>query len=149
MAVLQADSTRNVAALLRGKINGRRAITERGDMRDALCEGLPFGTLEAPAHAGGCTKESLTGVISFGPRTLTRRKAQRILNAVESDRLFRLARVTQMAVHTLGSLEKPRHWLDRPNKALSGETPLSLLDTDIEARQVETILGRIDHGIFS
>ena len=118
-------------------------------MRDALREGLPFGALEAFAHALGCTKESFTGVIGIAPRTLARRKAQRILNAVESDRLYRLARVTQMAVHTLRSLEKAKHWLDRPNRGLSGETPLSLLDTDIGARQVETILGRIYHGIFS
>ena len=149
MAVLQTDSTPNVAALLRGKITLKRAITGSGDMRDSLREGLPFGTLEAVAHALGCTKESLTGVIGIAHRTLTRRKAQRILNAVESDRLYRPARATQTAVHTLGSLEKARHWFDRPNRALSGETPLSLLDTDIGARQVATILGRIDHRIFS
>ena len=149
MASIQEDSTQNVAALLNGKKTLKRAITERGDMRDALREGLPFGALEAFAHALDFTKESLTGGIGIAPPTLARRKAQRILNAVESDRLYRLARVTQMAVHTLRSLEKAKHWLDRPNRTLSGETPLSLLDTDIGARQVETILGRIDHGIFS
>jgi uncharacterized protein (DUF2384 family) len=32
---------------------------------------------------------------------------------------------------------------------LNGELPIRLLDTDVGARQVEDILGRIEHGIVS
>jgi putative toxin-antitoxin system antitoxin component (TIGR02293 family) len=80
---------------------------------------------------------------------LARRKDKRTLNPVESDRLYRLARVALMAIEVLGSHEKAKQWLERPNRALGGETPLSLLDTDIGARQVEAVLGRIEHGVFS
>ena len=67
----------------------------------------------------------------------------------ESDRLSHLARVTIMAMQILGTQEKAKQWLERPNRALGGEVPLHLLDTDIGARQVEAVLGRIDYGIFS
>jgi putative toxin-antitoxin system antitoxin component (TIGR02293 family) len=40
-------------------------------------------------------------------------------------------------------------WLRRPNRALNGESPIHLLDTDVGARQVEDVLGRITHGIVS
>jgi uncharacterized protein (DUF2384 family) len=40
-------------------------------------------------------------------------------------------------------------WLQRPNRALNGELPIRLLDTDIGARQVEDILGKIEHGNVS
>jgi uncharacterized protein (DUF2384 family) len=38
----------------------------------------------------------------------------------------------------------PYRWI---RVALAGESPLDLLDTDEGAREVETLLGRIAHGI--
>jgi putative toxin-antitoxin system antitoxin component (TIGR02293 family) len=40
-------------------------------------------------------------------------------------------------------------WLRRPNRALNGEVAIQLLATDLGAREVETILGRTEHGIVS
>jgi putative toxin-antitoxin system antitoxin component (TIGR02293 family) len=45
--------------------------------------------------------------------------------------------------------EAALHWLKSPNSALSGATPLSLLDTDIGAESVLDTLGRIEHGVFA
>jgi len=39
-------------------------------------------------------------------------------------------------------------WLRRPNRALN-EVAIQLLDTDLGAREVETILGPTEHGIVS
>lgn len=88
-------------------------------------------------------------VLAIPLRTLTRRKAERRLRPEESDRLVRLARILAQAVDVLGSTEKASQWLQRPNRALGGETPLSLLDTDLGSRQVEEVLGRIEHGVYS
>jgi putative toxin-antitoxin system antitoxin component (TIGR02293 family) len=52
------------------------------------------------------------------------------------------------AIRLLGSRDKAAHWLRTANRALDGTTPLSFLDTDIGARQVSEILGRIEHGIY-
>ena len=49
-------------------------------------------------------------------------------------------------------LHLPGHaarWLRRPNRALNGELPIDLLDTDVGARQIEDVLGRIAHGVVS
>ena len=40
-------------------------------------------------------------------------------------------------------------WLSRANRALGGAIPLELLDSDLGAIQVEQILGRISHGVYS
>jgi len=61
----------------------------------------------------------------------------------------RLAHISQLAAQTLGSVETARVWLGRANRALGGNTPLSLLDTEIGARQVEEVLARIDSGMYS
>ena len=48
-----------------------------------------------------------------------------------------------------GSIDKARVWLKSPNRALGGEVPLDLLDTEIGAHQVEDVLLRLNYGIFS
>jgi putative toxin-antitoxin system antitoxin component (TIGR02293 family) len=67
----------------------------------------------------------------------------------ESDLLARLARIHDFAVEVLGNHDKARKWLRTPNRALKDHVPLELLRTDYGARIVESILGRIEHGIFS
>jgi uncharacterized protein (DUF2384 family) len=51
------------------------------------------------------------------------------------------------AAETFGDPDKALVWLRRENGRLDGQTPLSLADTDLGARSVETLLGRIDHGL--
>ena len=64
----------------------------------------------------------------------------------ESDRLYRLARIVALAKHYLGNEEAAHRWLKRPNRALGGRTPLALIDTELGARAVENVLGRIAYG---
>lgn len=66
-----------------------------------------------------------------------------------SDQSERVARIIAKAVEVLGSLEHAQAWLKSPNRALGGEVPLDLLDTEIGARQVDEILIRLDFGMFS
>jgi putative toxin-antitoxin system antitoxin component (TIGR02293 family) len=39
-------------------------------------------------------------------------------------------------------------WLRRPQPALGGRVPLDLLVTQAGAEEVETLLRRIDHGVY-
>ena len=89
-----------------------------------------------------------TGPLSRA-RTLARRKKERRLRADESDRLLRLARVAAVAEDVLGTREHAGRWLQKPNRALGDVTPLDLLDTDLGAEEIVSILGRIEHGVYS
>ena len=71
------------------------------------------------------------------------------MTAAESDRAVRLARVDTHAVEMLGEASTAAGWLNTPNRALGGEKPLDLLDTDVGARMVENVLGRIAYGVYS
>ena len=53
------------------------------------------------------------------------------------------------ALEVLGEKEAARHWFKTSNKALGGRSPLEFADTEPGAREVEELLGRIEHGIFS
>ena len=81
------------------------------------------------------------------PRTLGRRKNTLTLD--ESDKVQRLERVLKHAIRVLGESEKANRWLRKPNRALDGSIPIELLISETGARQVEEILGRIEHGMFS
>ncbi len=67
---------------------------------------------------------------------------------MELDRLFLLARVVAHAIEVFETSELARDWLETENRALGGQKPRALLNTDAGAREVEDVLGRIEHGIF-
>jgi len=92
------------------------------------------------------TAESL----GLAHRTIARRLQERqLLDPEESERVVRLARVLAEASDVLGDLEKARRWLLKRNRALGGEIPVRLLDTDIGTNAVLDELGRIEHGVFA
>jgi putative toxin-antitoxin system antitoxin component (TIGR02293 family) len=127
----------------------RLRATNVAELRDAVRKGLPFSAFEAVSKHLEITPQHITAVLGIPPRTIARRKAARHLTPQESDRLYRLARAISQAVEVLGTIDKARVWLKTPNRALGGEAPLDLLDTDIGARQVEEVLLRLNYGIFS
>lgn len=124
-------------------------VTNPAELRDAVRQGLPFSALEELTRQLEISPQQCSAVLGIPPRTVARRKEARQLNPQESDRLYRVARAASQAVAVLGSLDKARLWLKAPNRALGGDRPLDLLDTEIGARQVEDILLRLNYGIFS
>ena len=111
--------------------------------------GLPYASLEAVMVKFGLARGEAASALHLPQRTIARRKKERKLRADESDRLLRLARLGAQAAYVLGSEEKAARWLRRPNRALGNEVPLELLESDIGARQVEEVLGRIEHGVYN
>lgn len=55
----------------------------------------------------------------------------------------------QHALAVFGTAEKALTWLSRPNRALRGRTPVSLLTSRSGAKRVQVVLGRIQHGVYS
>ena len=127
----------------------RLRATKANELRDAVRRGLPFSTMETLSNQLELSPQQCSEVLAIPARTFARRKENKQLNPQESDRLYRVARAASQAVEVLGSLDKARLWLKTPNRALSCEPPLDLLDTEIGARQVEEVLLRLNYGIFS
>ena len=110
--------------------------------------GLPWAAFEALVAALAVSQTELAAMLHIKSRTLNRRKASGRLEAMESDRVYRLARVVAHAVEVFESAERARDWLATNNRALGSQPPLTLLDTDVGVREVDDVLGRIEHGIF-
>lgn len=127
----------------------RRTTPTSVQLRDRIKEGLPFSSLESVRERLQLSVPEAASVLQMPARTLARRRSARKLAADESDRLYRLARIAAHAVDVFGSEAKASEWLRRDNRALNQEPPIRLLDTDVGARQVEDLLGRIEHGALS
>lgn len=108
--------------------------------------GLPVGTIQFVLDSGRLSLNEIDRIV-LPRKTLAHRRKLGTLTPEQSDRLVRVARVIADAEETFGSQAKAGLWLRRPSIALAGERPLELLDTDEGAREVETLLGRIAHGI--
>lgn len=110
--------------------------------------GLGYGAFEHFRRHGAFDAVELAGLVNIPLRTLARRRAAGRLEPDESDRLVRLARVFAQAVSLFeGDAAEARRWLATPLPVLGGEAPLRAATTDPGAREVEALIGRLEHGI--
>lgn len=72
-----------------------------------------------------------------------------LLGPVESDRLLRLREVLEHAKAVFDTDKDASAWFAKPNRALSGDTPSSLMDTDAGVHQVDDVLTRLEFGVYA
>jgi putative toxin-antitoxin system antitoxin component (TIGR02293 family) len=140
------DSTLGALEVVGGAAVVGGKITAEIDIVRLVRRGLPVDAVQFVLDSGRLTLAELDRLV-LPRKTLANRRKLGTLTAEQSDRLVRVARVLAAAEETFGDREKASAWLRRPTTALAGECPLELLDTDEGARAVETLLGRISHGI--
>jgi len=116
----------------------------------AVRAGLPIKRLDEFQRRSGLPWNCLLQVLHLPPRTLARRRKAGRLSAGESDRLVRIAQVFERAADLLqGDRVSAMAWFLGPCRALGGETPLTVAGTEIGTAQVDQLLGRLEHGVFS
>lgn len=115
----------------------------------SIRKGLPTSYARALMQALQIPKKEMLNILAISSATYDRRMKNERFAAPESDRLYRIANLATRAEDVLGSTEKATHWLHQPNRAMSGETPLSRLDTEIGYQQTLDLLTRIEYGVYS
>jgi putative toxin-antitoxin system antitoxin component (TIGR02293 family) len=120
-------------------------VGSQADLALAVRNRLPLAALKGLALAGLSEQEIERFVI---PQRTRRHRAEKNqpLTVEESDRAVRLLRVQTLAEETFGEKKKANRWLRRGLMELHGETPLEIAQTEVGARLVETILGKIAWG---
>ena len=119
----------------------------RGKVVQVAPAGLGFGELEALREQLDLSMDQLTAKLGLARATLQRRKTTGRLTTDESDRVVRFARLLGQAEHLFGGLDQARQWLKTPQRKLGGAVPLDRAQTEDGAREVETLLGRIDYDV--
>jgi len=94
--------------------------------------------------------EQIAALVDIPRRTLTRRKREGRFLPDESDRLLRASRLFGRTLELFeGDREAATKWLTTGQTGLGGALPIDLAKTDVGAREVETLIGRLEHGVFS
>lgn len=115
-----------------------------------LERGFSFKTLHTLEARSGLALSRLASVVGIPERTLARRKASGRLTLDESERLLRISAIFEDAVDLFeGDVAAAVKWLTTSRKALGDRSPLIYARTEPGAREVENLIGRLEHGIFS
>lgn len=141
-----------VSACIHGQVmnpGASAAGLSPGQLIGAMTAGLPVEELDCLRGQLDLPMEKLILRLGISKATLHRRRQAGRLDRNESDRILRYARLLGMAVAVMESLESGRRWLKSPQTGLSGATPLDYAETEVGAREVENLLGRIEYGVFS
>lgn len=103
---------------------------------------------EFSAYSSIALKDLLDVVIPA--RTLKhRRQRHEPLSIEESDKLFRVVRMYELAVKVYGDREDGRKWLLGQKRRFDERTALSMLRTEAGEKAVEEFLYQIDEGVFA
>lgn len=104
---------------------------------DRLCKNLEI------------SEKALAKNLNIAISTLARRKKSGRMTFGESERIYRIARLFDRAVEVFGDKKMSRKWLKEPAWALGDVPPLEFAETELGAQEVDDLLGRIEHGIFT
>ncbi|PIE66159.1 MAG: hypothetical protein CSA26_01490 [Desulfobacterales bacterium] len=111
--------------------------------------GLPVSAFNDIRDELQLSDVQLSQIIRVPRSTLAVRKKKGKFSFEESERLFRVQRLIEKAVDVLGDTDMARTWLKEKAYGLGDVSPLEFSRTEVGSREVENLLGRIEHGVFS
>jgi putative toxin-antitoxin system antitoxin component (TIGR02293 family) len=146
-----------VASILGGERELGRKIQKPIDFDLLIRKGMPQAALYHVKKKFDISDETLASIIGVSLRTVARRRAvsqkrkkpTARLSPVESDRLYRFARILALAEDVFESREDAIEWLNGEQYGLGGAVPIKMLQTDAGTRIVEELLLRIEYGVVS
>ncbi len=147
-----------VESILGGEKGLGQKIQSPIDFDALIKKGIPSRAMYHVKKEFNLTDEALALILGASLRTIGRRRkaaettptvSKKRLSPVESDRLYRFARIVALAENVFESKEDALEWLNSPQYGLGGAVPFKMLQTDAGAREVEELLTRIEYGVIS
>ena len=131
------------------KLIGIKA-SDRMELSEKVQVGFPVKSFISLTKTMELSNKQLAELVQISSRTLNRRLKEGILKADESERLLRFSRIFTMATNLFeGDSSSAQNWLRNSNRALGGESPLEASKTEEGSREVENLINRLEHGVFS
>jgi putative toxin-antitoxin system antitoxin component (TIGR02293 family) len=129
------------------------SIASNLDLARATREGLPTRAAAELANEIGSSGLTHSAMGPLGAVVGSLLASRDVLGArltvAESDVVVRTATSLTRATEVLGDKNKAVHWLSSPNSALGGEVPIMLLDTSAGEHEIQSLLDRIEYGVYS
>lgn len=112
--------------------------------------GLKKASLDALIGHLGMSKRSFTEkILNISVKTMERKKSDDLLDKRTSSYIIEVAKVVEHAFEVFENEEKVQHWLNAPNKTLNQMKPIDLFEMPTGLDLVNSVLGRIEEGVYS
>lgn len=112
--------------------------------------GVSRAKVDDVARRVGLTDKEMARILNVSERTLHRLRPEMRLDGSASERLILLEGLIRHGLEVFdGRADVLGRWLHGPLPELRQQAPIGLLDTATGFGMVHTVLGRIEHGIYS
>lgn len=109
--------------------------------------GFPAHLFQAMRLTFDLQQDKVAVLLNASTSTFERRiREHQALDTVASERLDRIASVSHRANEVFEDQAKAAKWMSTPNKALGGDAPILLCETEIGAKQVRRVLNALEWG---
>ena len=111
--------------------------------------GVSKKDLESLKEKTALDYDKLARALSVTRATLINKKKEEKFNAVLSERIVGLADIYSYGYEVFEDEVRFNQWMFRPNLALNGQAPYSLIDNQFGREEIRNIIGRIEYGVYS
>jgi putative toxin-antitoxin system antitoxin component (TIGR02293 family) len=138
---------RRIAEVMGGRSVLGRVVASIEDLEEIVGEGLPKAALRITVcRVFAAGREANRCLYRIVPEATYKRRRGK-LRVVESERTERLARVIAAAGAVWEDQDDAREWLTTPHPELGNRTPIECALAELGARQVESLLDRLQYGL--
>jgi len=138
---------KRIAEVMGGRSVLGRKIASIEDLEEIVGAGLPKAALRITVRrVYGVPREANRWLYRIVPEATYKRRSGK-LRVTESERTERLARVIAAAEEVWGNQEDAREWLTKAHPELNDRTPIECAMSELGARQVETLLDKLQYGL--
>lgn len=139
-----------VASVLGGQARLGARPRSTHDWHELIRRGLPVAAMDAFKQQAMLADAELAQLLGVSEKTLSRARIGRAkLDSIASDRLYRVVRLVVLAGEVFESPESALRWMKRAQVGLGGATPFEMMTTDAGCTEVERLLLRIEHSVYS
>ena len=138
---------KRIAEVMGGRSVLGKTVTSIEDLEEIVGEGLPKAALRiAVRRIFAVALEANRCLYRIVPEATYKRRTGK-LRLIESERTERFARVIAAAEAVWDDQNDAREWLTTPHPELGDRKPIECALTELGARQVESLLDRLQYGL--
>lgn len=117
---------------------------------DAVRQGFPVMVYRKLTEKTGMSQTEFHDVTLIPISTIKRRLSkQERFSTQESDVMYRLATLIELATDLFDDEQRALEWLREGVYGLNGKRPLDMISTTADFETVKDLIGRVKHGVFS